>query len=135
MYGNYNPQMYVDRLNNQIRELEAMKTQIPPMQQPITQNFQLAPTGNTIKYAENIEEVEKSLIVGDTPFFSKDFSILWIKNIKGEIKSYELKEIIQKDEKDLRIEYLEAQIEELKKVNRNESKADTNESTSNADKE
>jgi hypothetical protein len=127
----YNPQMYVDRLNNQIRELEAMKGQIP--MQPITQNFQLAPTGNTIRYVDSIEDVEKSLIVGDTPFFSKDLSILWIKNNQG-IKSYELKEIIQKDEKDLKIEYLEAQLDELRrKVD--ESNANTNESTTNTDKE
>lgn len=129
----YNPQMYVDRLNSQIRELEAMKTQIP-MQQPITQNFQLAPQGNALKYAENIEEVEKNLIVGDTPFFSKDLSILWIKETNGNIKTYELKEIIQKDEKDLRIEYLEAQLEELRR-NKDESKSNTNESTSDANKE
>jgi hypothetical protein len=129
----YNPQMYVDRLNSQIRELEALKGQIPPMQQPITQNFQLAPT-NSIKYAENIEEVEKNMIIGDTPFFSNDLSILWIKNVKGEIKSYELKEIIQKDEKDLKIEYLEAQLKELKEKN-NESNANIDESTTNTNQE
>jgi hypothetical protein len=129
----YNPQMYVDRLNSQIRELEALKGQIPPMQQPITQNFQLAPT-NSIKYAENIEEVEKNMIIGDTPFFSNDLSILWIKNVKGEIKSYELKEIIQKDEKDLKIEYLEAQLKELKEKN-NESNANVDESTTNTNQE
>jgi hypothetical protein len=131
----YNPQMYVDRLNNQIRELEALKGQIPPLQQPITQNFQLAPSGNGLKYADSIEEVEKSFIVGDTPFFSKDMSVVWIKNNK-EIKSYELKEIIQKDEKDIQIEYLQAQIEELKKeVKKDESNTDVNESTSNTTQE
>lgn len=51
----YNPQMYVDRLNNQIRELEALKGQIPPLQQPITQNFQLAPSGNGLKYADSYD--------------------------------------------------------------------------------
>lgn len=132
----YNPQLYLDRLNTQIRELEAMKGQLPPMQQPITQNFQLAPQNDSIKYAENIEEVEKNIIIGDTPFFSKDLSILWIKNTKGEIKSYELKEIIIKDEKDLKIEYLEAQIEELKKgVNKDESSTNVNESTTNTNEE
>ena len=95
----YNPQMYVERLNNQIRELEAMKGQIP---QPITQNFQIAPSGNTLHCVDSIEEVEKNMILGDTPFFSKDLSILWIKNTKGEIRTFELKEIVQKDEKDLK---------------------------------
>ena len=126
----YNPQMYVDRLNSQIRELEALKGQIP---MPITQNFQLAPSGS-MKYVDSIDEVEKSMIVGDTPFFSKDMSVLWVKNIKNEIKSYELKEIVKKDEKDLRIEYLEAQLEELRR-GKDESNANANESTTDANKE
>jgi hypothetical protein len=54
-------------------------------------------------------------VLGDTPYFSKDMSVLWVKNVKGEIKSYELKEIVQKDEKDLQIEFLQAQIEDLKR--------------------
>lgn len=131
----YNPQMYVDRLNSQIRELEAMKSQIP-MQQPITQNFQIAPTNNVIKHAESMEEVQKNMVIGDTPFFSNDMSVVWIKSTNGEIKSYELKEIIQKDEKDIQIEYLQAQIEELKKeVNKDESNTNVNESTSNTTQE
>lgn len=126
----YNPQMYVDRLNSQIRELETLKGQIP---MPITQNFQLAPSGS-MKYVDSIDEVEKSMVVGDTPFFSKDMSVLWVKNIKGDIKSYELKEIVKKDEKDLRIEYLEAQLEELRR-GKDESNANANESTTDANKE
>ena len=126
----YNPQMYYSKIDNQIRELEAMKGQIP---QPITQNFQISPV-NTLKMADSIDEVEKTMVMGDTPFFSRDMSILWIKNIKNEIKSYELKEIVQKDEKDLKIEYLEAQIEELRR-GINESNANSNESTTNTNKE
>ena len=126
----YNPQMYVDRLNSQIRELETLKGQIP---MPITQNFQLAPSGS-MKYVDSIDEVEKSMVVGDTPFFSKDMSVLWVKNIKNEIKSYELKEIVKKDEKDLKIEYLEAQLEELRR-GKDESNANANESTTDANKE
>ena len=58
------------------------------------------------------------------------------KNTKGDIKTYELKEIVQKDEKDIQIEYLQAQIEELKKgMNKDESNADANESTSNTAEE
>jgi hypothetical protein len=141
MFGNpynaYNPQASLDRINNQIAELEKMKTQIP-MQQPtnLTQNFQIAPTNNVIKHAESMEEVQKNMVIGDTPFFSNDMSIVWIKSTNGEIKSYELKEIIQKDEKDIQIEYLQAQIEELKKeVKKDESNTDVNESTSNTTQE
>jgi len=116
-YYSYNPQANIDRINNQIAELEKMKQQIPQQLQPtnLTQNFQLAPNNNSMRYANSLEEVQKDIVIGDTPFFSKDLSIVWIKDIKGNIKTYELKEIIPKDNKDLQIEYLQAQIEELKK--------------------
>ena len=127
MFGNmYNPQASIDRINTQIAELEKMKAQIPPaIQQPtnLTQNFQLAPTGNAIRYANSIEEVQKSVVIGDTPFFSNDMSVVWVKNTKNEIKTYELKEIVPKDEKDLQIEFLQAQIEEMKGMIKNESNA------------
>lgn len=124
MYNNpyttmYNPQLSIDRINGQIAELEKMKSQIPQtMPQPtnLTQNFQLAPTSrDIIKYASSMEEVQREMVVGDTPYFSKDMSVVWIKNTKGEIKTYELNEIIAKDDKDLKIEFLQAQIEELRK--------------------
>ena len=126
MYNNpyYNPQMNIDRINNQIAELERLKSQIPQQvqqtQPSINQTFQLAPTSREIiKYANNMEEVQKEIVIGDTPFFSKDMSIVWIKNTKGEIKTYELNEIIAKDDKDIKIEYLQAQIEQLKKEMKN----------------
>ena len=136
-YANtYNPQLSIDRINTQVSELEKLKNQIPQttMQQPtnLTQNFQLAPSNNVaIRYADSIDDVQKSLVIGDTPFFSKDLSILWIKNTKGEIKSYSVTEIIQKDEKDLQIELLQAQLNELKGMINNESNnANVDESTS-----
>lgn len=121
----YNPQANIDRINAQIAELEKLKSQVPNIQ-PITQNFQLAPQ-NGFRYANNIEEVKKEYIINDTPFFSKDLSVLWVKNSNGEIKTYELNEVIQKDEKDLQIEFLQAQINELKKGRYYELNGDTNE--------
>ncbi len=126
MYNNpyFNPQISLDRINTQIAELEKMKTQMQqPIQPPtsLTQNFQIAPNNSVMKYANNIEEVQKDMVIGDTPYFSKDMSVVWIKNNKGEIKAYTLAEIVQKDEKDIQIEYLQAQIEELKKGNNYES--------------
>lgn len=119
MYNTYNPQISLDRINNQIAELEKMKSQMQqPIQPPtnLTQNFQLAPSNrDVIKYANSIDEVQRDMVIGDTPYFSKDMSVVWVKNTKGDIKTYELTEIIPKDEKDLKIEYLQAQIEELKK--------------------
>ena len=117
------PQANIDRINNQIAELEKMKSQIPQQVQPtnLTQNFQLAPNNqSSIKYANSIDDVEKTVVVGEMPFFSNDMSVLWIKNPKGEIKSYELKEIKPLDEKDMQIDYLQQQIEELKGMINNE---------------
>ena len=42
-------------------------------------------------------------------------SVVWIKNTKGDIKTYELNEIIPKDEKDMQIETLQARIKELER--------------------
>ena len=124
MYNTYNPQMNIERINNQIAELERIRSQIP-VQQPtnLTQNFQLAPNREPMRYANSIEDVQKELVMGETPYFDKNMSVVWIKNSKGEIKSYALEEIIQKDDKDIKIEYLQAQIEELKKEIKNEPNA------------
>ena len=121
MYNNpyFTNQANLDRVNSQIAELEKIKAQMQmPIQQPtnLTQNFQLAPTNrDVIKYAASMEEVQKEQVIGDTPYFSKDMSVVWIKNTRGAVKTYELNEIIPKDEKDLQIEFLQSQIEELRK--------------------
>lgn len=124
---NYNQQSMSDKIDNQIAQLQQMKEQMKSNnQQPaINQTFQLAPTHqNGMRYANTIDEVNKESVYFDTPFFSKNMSVLWIKNVKGEIKTYELNEIIAKDDKDLKIEYLQAQIYELKKeMKKNESNA------------
>ena len=116
--NNYNQQATVDRINAQMNELEKMKQQLQqPVQQPtnLTQNFQISPSNrDVIRYASSMEEVQRDMVIGDTPFFSKDLSVVWIKNTKGEIKTYELKEIVPKDDKDMQIELLQAQINEMK---------------------
>lgn len=117
MFG-YNPQATAERIDASIAQLQQMKHQLPQAPTPtaINQTFQLAPTSSSlIKFADSIDDVNKELIIGETPFFSKDMSVVWIKGINGDIRTYELKEIIPKDEKDLQIEMLQAEIEELKK--------------------
>ena len=115
---NINQQSMGEQIDYQINQLQQMKEQMKnsTVQQPaINQTFQLAPSSNYgIKYVNTINDVDKEVVYFDTPFFSKDMSIVWIKNSKGDIKSYELEEIIPKDEKDLQIELLQAQIDELK---------------------
>ena len=118
MFNGYNPQSSLDRINSHIAELERMKTQLTQQQQQIpnlTQNFQISPNQGGMKYAENLEQVEKELVLLDTPYFSRDMSVLWVKKASGDTKTYELSEIVKKDEKDLKIEFLMAKIEELEK--------------------
>jgi hypothetical protein len=125
----YNPQMSIDKLNEQINSLERMRNQLQQPVQPtnLTQNFQIAPTNrDVIKYANSIEEVQRDMVIGDTPYFSKDMSVVWIKNTKGDIKTYELNEIVPKDEKDMQIALLQSQIEELRKEVRNNEQLNTN---------
>ena len=122
MFNTYGPQASLDRINSHIAELEKMKQQLSQQQMPtnLTQNFQIAPNQGGIKYAENLEQVEKELVLLDTPYFSRDMSVLWLKRAQGDTKTYELREIVKKDEKDLKIEFLMAKIEELEKEINNE---------------
>ena len=121
-FNNFNQQNMNEQIDYQINQLQQMKEQMKNSQQPaINQTFQLAPTNNhTMRYADTIDDVSKETVYFDTAFFSKDMSILWIKNVKGDIKTYELSEIIPKDAKDMQIELLKAQIEELKGMIKNE---------------
>ena len=120
--NNLSQQGLYEQIDYEINNLQQMKEKMRnnannQNQQPsINQTFQLAPTNReVIRYANSIEDVQRDVVVGDTPYFSKDMSIVWVKSINGTIKSYELNEIVEKDPKDIQIEYLQAQINELKK--------------------
>lgn len=129
MYPTYNNQYYIQDLQNMKDRIDKQLQHMtqPQQQTPITQNFQLTPPTNQIsmRFANTIDDVNKELVFGDTPFFNKEMSIVWIKNVKGEIKSYALDEIIQKDDKDMMIESLQMQIDELKKGLINNAKSIT----------
>lgn len=114
----------INMIDEQIAKLNQMKSQLTQQQQQniqqhtpaINQTFQLAPNSQGgMKYANTMDDVNKEMVFTDTPFFSKDLSVVWIKNTKGEIKAYELNEIVQKDDKDIQIEYLNARLEELER--------------------
>lgn len=127
----YNSQITVDKLDEQINNLKKLKSQIQqPQPTNLTQNFQLAPSNrDTIRYANSIEDVQREMVMGETPFFSKDMSVVWVKNTQSQIKTYELTEIIPKDEKDIQIEFLQAQIDELKKGMVLNEQSNTNDAT------
>lgn len=111
-YNNYNQQMF----------------QQPIPQQPITQNFQLSPNHTGMRFANSIDDVKKELVYFETPYFSRDMNVMWIKNIKGEIIPYEIKRMVIKDEKDMQMEEMQRQIDELKeKLNEKSSNDNGNE--------
>lgn len=134
MYNPYNNQMYIndlqnmrDRIDRQMQQMTQTNQQAQTPQ--INQNFQITPTqsNNTIKYVNNIEEVKNELVFSDTLFVNKEFSRLWFKNAKGEVTIYDLKKVVELDEKDKKINELMARIEllESEKVN-NEQYANKN---------
>jgi hypothetical protein len=116
---NYNQQNLNDRIDSEIAKLQQMKTNMNQQQtnqQPpaINQTIQLAPTNNNgLKIVSGIEDVQKELTIVETAFVNVDYSILWIKNAKGEIRTFNLEEIKPKDEKDAIIEDLQFQIYNL----------------------
>ena len=121
-YNNYYGQQTLnDRIDSQIAQLQQMKEQFKNQQPAINQTFQLAPSNHNMRFANTIDDVEKENVYVDTPFFSRDMSIVWIKNAKGEIKSYELNEIVPQDAKDIQIAYLQEQLNELKGMIKNDA--------------
>ena len=124
MYGNPyygSTQVSMDRIDNQIKELESMRAQLQQRQQPaINQTFQLAPNGGGVRFVSSAEDVSKELVFADTVFLSKDLTNMWIKNTKGEVRPFEIKEVVRKDEKDLIIDELRARLEKLERGEKSE---------------
>lgn len=125
MYGNnpyiqnYSQQSLNEKIDNEITRLQQMKNH--NITQPaINQTFQLAPQNSGIKLVNSFEDVKKEFVIADTPFINIDYSTLWIKNAKGEIRTFNIEEIKPKDEKDLIIEELQKQLNEMKGKMRNE---------------
>ena len=134
-FNTISQQSMYEQIDNEINNLQQMKERMknnatqPPA---INQTFQLAPTNREImRYVNSIDDVQRENVIAETPYFSKDLSIVWIKGLNGNIRTFELTEIIPKDDKDIKIEYLEAQIKELKKgMIRNESNTNVDDTTS-----
>jgi len=102
---------------NQMQQQQPM----PQGQVPITQNFQLAPqTNNTSelesRYAENIDEVKNTFVMKTAIFAKKDYSIIWVKDVSGNIKTFKTEEVIERDEKDIQIQSLQRELAEMKSL-------------------
>lgn len=119
MYNNpyFNQQSNIERINNQIKELENLKGQYQNIPQQPIQNIINTNANQSIEFEARFvnenEEVENIPINRKTAFISPKNGYLKIKEINGDITKYDL--IPPKDEKDLRIEELEKKIKEMEK--------------------
>ena len=122
----YNPQILdIDRQlqeeRSKVAELERRKLQMYAQPTILNQTIQAGPQQQGIRYAESVDDVRREMIFLDTLFVNKAFTNMWYKTPSGNIKTYLLEEFVPKDEKDLQIDALKKQLDELKKEIRNES--------------
>lgn len=138
-YTNYNNQFNPFNNQNNIQQMEQIrdqwdaKIQLAQQQQQnqmqqqqqtpqipqINQSFQLAPTTNSNsdlegRYAENIDEVKNTFVMKTGIFASKDFNTIWIKDVSGNIRTFKTEEIIPRDEKDMQIQALQEELNNMK---------------------
>lgn len=135
---NYNPyqelQSMRDRIDKTMQQYQQQNQHVQQQPTNLTQNFQLAPMQQQndlqARYVNNIDEVKNIFVMREGLFVNKEKNLLWIKDINGNIKSYSLTEIIESDPKDIEINNLKKEIEDMKammnqQVIRAESKSET----------
>lgn len=120
---NYNPyiqdlQSMRDRIDRTMQQYQQQNQNVPQQPTNLTQNFQLAPMQQQndlqAKYVNNVDEVKNTFVMREGLFLNKEKNTLWIKDINGNIKSYSLTEIIESDPKDIEINNLKREIENMK---------------------
>lgn len=116
-----------ERIDKQIQQAQQPQQQMQPTIPQINQSFQLAPQTNNSnelegRYAKNIDEVKNTFVMKTAIFVTKDFSTLFVKDVSGNIKTYKTEEVVEVDEKDLQIQELKKQLDEMKNMiaNKNE---------------
>lgn len=118
----------IDRQMQQMQQLNQNQMQQQPTPTNLTQNFQLAPnpTNNELesKYANNIDEVRNTFVMKTGVFVNKDFTSMWVKTTDGNIKTYELNEVIQQDPKDIEINNLKKELQRMKEMINYDNKSD-----------
>ncbi len=117
-------------IENQIKQIQQNQNQPQQIQQPITQNFQITPTQNNNelegRYADSIEAVKNTFVMKTGLFINKEMNKLWIKDVSGNVRTFDLQEIVEMDEKDKKILALEKEIEEMKGMINNAESVNTN---------
>ena len=117
-----------ERIDNQMKQMQQLN-QNQMQQQPtptnLTQNFQLAPNTNNneleSKYVNSIDEVKGIFVMKTGVFLNKELNTLWIKNTNGDIRTFELNELVEIDPKDREIAILKQELEKMKEMISNES--------------
>ena len=125
----------INQANGQLQQLQQMQNPMQIPQQPtnLTQNFQLAPNSNNnnnneleSKYAEDIDEVKGIFVMKTGVFLNKELNTLWIKNTNGDIRTFELNEIIPQDPKDIEINNLKKELQRMKEMINYANESDVN---------
>ena len=121
-----------DKIERQIQQMQQFnQNQNQTQQQPIpqiNQSFQLAPNPNNneleSKYVNNIDEVKGIFVMKTGVFLNKELNTLWIKNTNGDIRTFELNEIIPQDPKDIEINNLKLELQRMKEMINYDNKSD-----------
>ena len=130
VFNPYNPnyimqewQNMKDRIDKNMQNYQQIQSQFMQPQQSmptnLTQNFQIAPQNtnpNELQsaYVNGIDEVKNIFMTKNGIFVNKDLTSAWFKDIEGKIRMFSLVEVIEKDEKDLEIENLKNEINQMR---------------------
>lgn len=108
----------IDKQMQQMQQFNQNQMQQQPQIPQVNQTFQLAPnpTNNELesKYVNSIDEVRNTFVMKTGIFINKEFTNLWVKNTNGNIRNFQLTEIIEQDPKDVEIQNLRNEIEKMK---------------------
>ena len=110
----------IDRQMQQVQQMNQNQMQQQPQIPQVNQTFQLAPnpSNNELesKYVNNIDEVKGIFVMKTGVFLNKELNTLWIKNTKGDIRTFELNEIIPQDPKDIEINNLKKELQRMREM-------------------
>lgn len=106
----------IQQASNQLQQLRNRPVATPTN---LTQNFQITPqtqNPNELQsaYANNIDEVKNIFMTKNGIFVDKGLTVAWFKDTEGKIRTFSLIEVIEKDEKDVEIENLKAEINQMR---------------------
>lgn len=121
-FNPYNQNLYLQDLQamrDRIDRTMQSYQQIQPQQAPITQNFQITPqtqNPNELQsaYVNSIDEVKNIFMTKNGVFVNKDLTSAWFKDTEGKVRTFSLIEVIEKDEKDVEIEKLKNEINQMR---------------------